>query len=167
MDKLGFVIPETALHVALQEEKYIKLVQDIKSMIRNYQSTIENIDPSMKEICTQNVQNLKSGLSLGFTALNWNSLGIKDFIEKSQTKLMIFQTVLRAIEKNAGTIHDILREISQERLMPSEADLVDGNIDGLDLQDLVSRIEKHRVEVVEVLVQKHSQITPLLNKVSM
>ena len=167
LDKLGFVIPETALHVALQEEKYIKLVQDIKSMIRNYQSTIENIDPSMKEICTQNVQNLKSGLSLGFTALNWNSLGIKDFIEKSQTKLMIFQTVLRAIEKNAGTIHDILREISQERLMPSEADLVDGNIDGLDLQDLVSRIEKHRVEVVEVLVQKHSQITPLLNKVSM
>jgi dynein heavy chain, axonemal len=165
LDKLGFVIPETALHVALQEEKYIKLVQDIKSMIRNYQSTIENIDPSMREICTQNVQNLKSGLSLGFTALNWNSLGIKDFIEKSQMKLMIFQTVLRAIEKNAGTIQDILREISLERLMPTEAELFDGNVDGLDLQDLITRIEKHRVEVVESLVQKHSQITPLLNKV--
>ena len=166
LDKLGFVIPEAVLHVALQEEKYIKLVQDIKSMIRNYQRTIENIDPSMKEICTQNVQNLKNGLSLGFTALNWNSLGIKDFIEKSQTKLMIFQTVLRAIEKNAGTIQDILREISLERLMPGESDLFEGNFDGLDLQDLIARIEKHRQEVVESLVQKHSQITPLLNKVN-
>jgi dynein heavy chain, axonemal len=165
LDKLGFLIPETALHVALQEEKYIKLVQDIKRMVRNYQSTIENIDPSLKEICTQNVQNLKSGLSLGFTALNWNSLGIKDFIEKSQTRLQIFQSVLRAIEKNAGTIHDILREISDEHLMPSEEDLLEGMSEGIDLHDLVSRIEKHRVEVVDRLVQKHSQITPLINKV--
>eukprot|EP00976_Prorocentrum_cordatum_P038943 792420-Prorocentrum_minimum.AAC.1 len=40
LDRMGFVIPETALNVTLQEEKYHGYVEGLRTMLDNYHTAI-------------------------------------------------------------------------------------------------------------------------------
>ncbi|EKX52600.1 hypothetical protein GUITHDRAFT_157080 [Guillardia theta CCMP2712] len=165
LDKMGYSVGETVMNIALREAKYLQLVQNLKQMIANYQHALSSLDPSLRELCAHNAESLKSGMSLGFTALNWISLGINDFIDKTNKKISIFVTFARAIDKNAATIADIVSEIQRGKLIPSTEALFGEETEGLDLQEVFSRLENHRSEVVNHLVSQHAQITPLLCKI--
>lgn len=77
-------IPETALSVTLQEEKYNKFIANISKMIRNYQSAVSKVGVAEKPLITRMLEDLKKVLNPGFEVLNWNSLGIPDFIAKCE-----------------------------------------------------------------------------------
>ena len=104
-------------------------------------------------------------MSLGFTALNWISLGSHDFIDKTNKELSTFVGFVRLIDKNASTIAEIVKKIERAQLVPTEAQLFEEEKEGLDLQLAFSRIETHRTEVVEYLLTQHQQINPLLCKI--
>ncbi len=50
LDKMGYSVGETALIVALQENKYLQLVQSLKHMIANYQQALDGLAPSLREL---------------------------------------------------------------------------------------------------------------------
>jgi dynein heavy chain len=165
---MGFHVGDTVLNIALREQQYIMLHQSMKHMISNYRRAIDDLDPSLRELCSSKAASLKASMALGFTALNWVSLGSHDFIDKTNKELSSFVGFVRLIDKNASTIADITKTIARARLVPSEAQLFGdsrGDEGGLDLQQVYTRIETHRSEVVEGLLKQHDQIKPLLCKI--
>ena len=165
LDKMGFSIGKTVLNIALREQQYIMLFNSLKHTIANYRRTLDELDPSLRELCSSKAASLKTSMSLGFTALNWVSLGSHDFIDKTNKEISTFVGFVRLIDKNASTIADIVKNIQSAKLVPSEAQLFGDEKEGLDLQHVFSRIENHRAEVVEGLLKQHEQINPLLCKI--
>jgi len=165
LDKMGFSVGETVLNIALREQQYILLHQSLKHMIANYRHTLDELDPSLRELCKSKAASLKTSMSLGFTSLNWVSLGSHDFIDQANKEISTFVGFVRLIDKNASTISDIVKKIGRARLVPTETQLFGNEKNGLDLQEVFSRIESHRSEVVEELLKQHEQINPLLCKI--
>jgi len=165
LDKMGFSIGKTVLNIALREQQYIHVYNSLKHTIANYRRALDELDPSLRELCSSKAASLKASMSLGFTALNWVSLGSNDFIDKTNKEISTFVGFVRLIDKNASTISDIVKNIQCAKLVPSEAKLFGDEKEGLDLQNMFSRIENHRAEVVEGLLKQHDQINPLLCKI--
>ncbi|CAM9407606.1 unnamed protein product, partial [Ectocarpus sp. 12 AP-2014] len=43
LDRMGFQVPEAALNVALQEDKYHKYIQDMHLMLKNYDALVDSL----------------------------------------------------------------------------------------------------------------------------
>ncbi len=84
LDQLGFKVPETALSVTLQEEKYHKYIESLQLMLTNYYSALNKIIPAERPLLTQFIEELRAVLKPSMESLNWNSLGIPDFIKKAE-----------------------------------------------------------------------------------
>ena len=134
-------------------------------MVGNYHRVLNQLDPSLRELCSSKAASLKASMALGFTALNWVSLGSHDFIEKANKAISAFVGFVRLIDKNASTIAEAVKKIGRARLVPSESELLGDEKEGLDLPEVYSRIETHRAEVVQGLLKQHEQINPLLRKI--
>ena len=165
LDKMGFSVGETVLNIALREQQYIMLYESLRHMIVNYTRTIEDLDPSLRSLCGKKISSLKGSMQLGFTALNWVSLGTHDFIDRTNKELSAFQGFVRLMDNNAAKVAEIVAKIRGARLVPAEHELFGDEKEGLDLPELVARIESHRTAVVDALVELHEQITPLLCKI--
>lgn len=50
MEQLGFVVPELARNVALQEDKYIKYVDGLKHMLNRYHLVLASLDNAEVDI---------------------------------------------------------------------------------------------------------------------
>ena len=89
LDRMGFKVPEIALNVALQEEKYHNFVESINSMLRSYHGVVDSLDNIEKKLLQQHLSELKRVMKPGFTRLNWNSLGIPEFIARCNVVRLI------------------------------------------------------------------------------
>ena len=81
LDRMGFVVPEAALNVTLQEDKYHHYIMDLDIMLRNYNQVINSLSPVEKELLKAKLADMQRTLKTGFTPLNWNSQRIPHFIE--------------------------------------------------------------------------------------
>jgi len=51
-------------------------------MVNSYKSVINQLDSTEKKLLKTQIESLNKVLSPGFKRLNWNSLGIPEFINK-------------------------------------------------------------------------------------
>lgn len=77
LDRLGFTVPEVALNVALQEEKFHQFVGSLQQMCDLMLNVRQSIDPALHKLVAHKVLELEDVLKPGLTAYNWNSLGIQ------------------------------------------------------------------------------------------
>lgn len=82
LDRLGFTVPDAALNIALQEDKYHALVEGLKEMLDTYHSALNSVGLAERQVLLRNIRHLQDVLSPGLNSLNWNSLGIHAFIER-------------------------------------------------------------------------------------
>lgn len=80
LDKLGLAVPEAAMNVALQDDKYYELVENLRIMLNSYYGVMDSLDAPEKKLLTVHIAELGRVLKPGFTRLNWNSLGIPEFL---------------------------------------------------------------------------------------
>ena len=57
----------------------------------------------------------------GFDPLNWNSLGIPDFIEACDRGIATFETTVNSVQKNSELINKCIKQIRQAKLVDIEA----------------------------------------------
>ena len=81
LDRMGFVVPETALNVTLQEDKYHSYVESLNAMLHTHRAVLESLSPVEAELLQSQVIEMRGALSKGFTLLNWNSLSIPEFTD--------------------------------------------------------------------------------------
>ncbi|KXZ49756.1 DHC2 protein [Gonium pectorale] len=161
LDRMGFPIPEIALNVALQEDKFLQWLEGLNSMLAKYYESIDQLTPVERELMERKLEELEGCLQPGFTILNWNSLGISEFIGTCDKAIATFQQLVKQVQKNSGIIEQVVYAIAGAQLVkePEEGAEV------MDLQEFYEYIERHRLAALESLVKKYRTISPLLGKI--
>ena len=157
-----YQIPQKAQNVFLQADKYYKFVAGIKDMLVEYHEALGALTAAERSLLTQHVENLKSVLKPGFDTLNWNSLGIADFIHTCRNGIGDFQSIATQVQKTSAYVEGVVHSISTAVLVvPPTSE--DGDV--LDNQEFQEEMEKTRSDAVEKLVAQYKSITQYLQKV--
>ena len=115
-------VPETALNVTLQEDKYHRQIQDLSSMLTAYAGAVSSLTFVETALLRKQLGALQVALKPGFTPLNWNSQRIPSFIESCNKAVGEFVGVVSQIHKSSAMIDEVravlLREFPVE-LIPA------------------------------------------------
>ncbi|KAL9651290.1 hypothetical protein ABK040_001243 [Willaertia magna] len=160
LDKLGQKVPEIALNVTLQEDKYHKYIENLKIMLENFHSAKSSLDKAEEKVLTPLIVKLKKTLEPGFSVLNWNSLGIDEFIKRCNSEISDFQSTVQKLQRNAAVIRSLIQQLKSPFVV--KPDFKDSE---LTLQELVGQIEKHIHEKVGILTKKYKTIGQTLLKI--
>jgi dynein heavy chain len=111
LDTMNLSVPEAALNITLQEEKYFNLVESLNLMLKSYSSVIDYLDPAEKKLFASHVNELKRIMKPGFTRLNWNSLGIPEYIHKCTVEINKLSSLVNQTRKNSTGISRVIDQI--------------------------------------------------------
>ncbi|KAJ1332384.1 hypothetical protein BSLG_008688 [Batrachochytrium salamandrivorans] len=133
LDTMNFMIPEAALNVTLQEEKYHAIVESLGSMLKTYHAVIDPLDPSERKLFCTYITELKRVMKPGFTRLNWNSLGIPEFIQRCTLEISKFSSLVNQTRKNSHSINMAIDQIASALLVkePPRDEIVDAHTESL------------------------------------
>nr|CCA14061.1 PREDICTED: similar to hCG1811879 putative [Albugo laibachii Nc14] len=161
LDRLGFNIPESALNVTLQEEKYHHHIQELTLMLKHYDYLLSALTPVEKHLLRIQLEDLREVLRVGFSPLNWNSQRITSFTENCNRALNQFGNLVSQIHKTSKMVDDIVSTIRETLLIRLQ------DFEGVttEVSDFYEIVERNRVKRIEELVQKYRSIGPLLIKV--
>ena len=70
LDKMGFVVPEIAANIALQEEKYSLYIMQLKGMLQRYETVYSSLLPVERYVLKQQLEKLQIAIKPGFDRLN-------------------------------------------------------------------------------------------------
>lgn len=62
------------------------------------------------------MKNLQRVLKPGTKRLNWNSLGVQDYVSRCEQAITKFESLVNQVQKNAGDIEERLQLIESVRL---------------------------------------------------
>ena len=157
-----YQIPQKAQNVFLQADKYYRYVADIKDMLVQYHAALGVLSTAERSLLTQHIENLKAVTKPGFETLNWNSLGIEDFIQTCRNGIGDFQSIATQVQKTSDYVEGVVHNIGNAVLVvpPSSED---GDV--LDIQEFQEEMEKTRSDAIEKLVSQYASITAYLQKV--
>lgn len=181
LDKMGFNIPEAALNIALQEDKYFNYVENLNSMLKNYSAVLDLLDSAEKKLLQAHITELKRVMNPGFSRLNWNSLGIPEFIQRCNQEINKFSSLVNQIRKNSANVAHAVDQITRAMLVkePPTDEIQDAFVNKRGgrverelekitfspiFKEFFDFIGKHRLNVIEGIVQKYRSIGPLLIK---
>ncbi|NWJ04820.1 DYH10 protein, partial [Crypturellus undulatus] len=163
MEQMGFPIPEMARNVALQEDKYLKYIDGLKNMLDHYDRLIGTLDEAETKLLDDHIQELWRVFKSGHRRLNWNSLGISDFIGRCTQAIGKFESLIHQIHKNSADINNKLLLIESTNLFKSPPSK---NGDELPkVKEFFEYVKCERVKDVEHMVRRYIAIGPLLTKV--
>eukprot|EP00947_MAST-08B_sp_MAST-8B-sp1_P000067 g67.t1 len=162
LDRMGFEIPETALNVTLQENKYHMYVQHLNMMLRRFDRTIADLSRVEKKLLVRPLKKLNETLYRGFEPLNWNSLHIPTYYDLCNNALNEFQTIVGQVRKSSTMIEEVVRAIAELKLI-EVTDLPKGRI--LEISEVSEIVEKNRISRLSKVVDRYASIGPHLQKV--
>ncbi|PVD32839.1 hypothetical protein C0Q70_08286 [Pomacea canaliculata] len=162
MEMLGFSVPELARNVALQEEKYINYVSGLTRMLHRYHSLLASLDHAEAQLLEEHMHELRRMLRPGSKRINWNSLGINDFLVKCESAVAKFESLVNQIQKNAQDINQRLSIIENSNLFKFPPPKAPNTLPGC--KEFFEYIEHERTKDLEILARKYRAIGPLLTK---
>eukprot|EP00702_Spironucleus_salmonicida_P008256 EST49547.1 Dynein heavy chain [Spironucleus salmonicida] len=142
LDRLGFSVGETALNVALQKQKYEKHAEGLKQLINQINSALSEFltaqaldDVKTNNITTETahvliekaVQKASIIIRPGFGPLNWNSLSVDDYLERSISAASELQQTCQQMLKTIGNVEQNIKFIKNTKLVPSQQILFSGS----------------------------------------
>lgn len=162
LDRLGFEIPEEALNVTLQEDKYHQYVQELTLMLRRHDALLAELTPVETHLLRSQLKALEDVLRVGFSPLNWNSQRVLSFIENCNKSLNQFANLVSQIHKSSKMVEEIVMDIENTLLIKIE-DFEEGVV--TEVGEFYELVERNRMQRIDELVQSYRSIGPLLIKV--
>ncbi|XP_019604311.2 dynein axonemal heavy chain 10 [Rhinolophus sinicus] len=163
MEQLGFPVPELARNVALQEDKFLRYTEGIQRMLDHYHLLIGTLNEAESLLLEDHSQELIRVFRSGYKRLNWNSLGIADYIARCKQAIGKFESLVHQIHKNADDISSRLTLIESIDLFKYPAP---GSGEGLPgVKEFFEHIDRERAKDVDYMVRWYLAVGPLLTKV--
>ncbi|XP_051514176.1 dynein axonemal heavy chain 10 [Myxocyprinus asiaticus] len=162
LDQLGCRVTELARNVALQEEKFLRYIHGLKKLVNHYHSLMDSLNGAELSLMAEQVQELRQVLRYGCKRLNWNSLGIPQFIQRGNQATSKFESLMNQIQKNERDIDEKLKSIESANLFKFPTSDKTGRLPGI--KEFCEFIECERAKVLNLLVNKYAAISPLLSK---
>ncbi|CAM9556184.1 unnamed protein product [Bubo scandiacus] len=163
MEQLGFPVPKIARYVAFQEDKYLRYTSGLKNMLDRYHKLMGTLNEAETKILDDHIQELWRVFKSGHRRLNWNSLGIGDFIIRCTQAIRKFESLVHQIHNNSEDINNKLLFIESTNLFKFP---LSKNGDELPkVKEFFEYIKCERAKDVAHMVRKYSAIPQLLIKV--
>ncbi|XP_053555751.1 dynein axonemal heavy chain 10 [Bombina bombina] len=162
MEQLGFTIGELPRNVALQEDKFLRYTDGIRQTVNAYEKLMESLNEAEAQLLDDHIRELWKVFRSGYRRLNWNSLGIGDYIVRCSQAVSKFESLVNQIHKNANDIESKLDAIESANLFKLMPKKQGSELPGV--KEFFEYIEKERTKDVEIMVRKYSAIGPLLTK---
>ncbi|KAG2470484.1 DYH10 protein, partial [Polypterus senegalus] len=163
MEQLGFSVPELARNVALQEDKFLRYIDGLQHMLNKYHGLINLINDAEVELLDEHIQEVHRVLRSGYRRLNWNSLGISNYIDRCMQAIAKLESLVNQVKKNAQDIESKLLSIESANLFKFLVIHNGGSLPGV--KEFYEHIERQRAKDVIFLCRKYNAIGPLLTKV--
>ncbi|KAF4710897.1 Dynein heavy chain 10, axonemal, partial [Perkinsus olseni] len=181
----GFELPGAVLNLALQMDKYKDYAEQLRVMLQGYEEAIGGLTMVQCKVLHTQIADLHKCLRPGLTPLNWNSLGIVDFVESATRGIAAFKNIREQVEKSEERVQAVVESIEQSILVrpfdwtktdlspsPSTSTLAEDSVDSssdyqrvMDVQEFYDFFETHRLSEVEKLVDQYEAIGPFLIKI--
>ncbi|OAE19678.1 hypothetical protein AXG93_1847s1410 [Marchantia polymorpha subsp. ruderalis] len=163
LDAMGFQVPEFPLSVTLQSDSYQSNVESLQNMLEHYQSVINMMTPIEAKLLGARVKKLQHVLDPGFLHLNWNALGIPDFVTNCTKAINAFKALISQVQSNAANMENAIAGIARSKLVGISPNNEDSEI--LDMLEFYENFEYERQLVVDGALKQYRGIPPLLKKV--
>ncbi|CAH2295752.1 dynein heavy chain 10, axonemal [Pelobates cultripes] len=163
LEQLEFSVGELPRNVALQEEKFLRFTGDMKHMLTSYEKMMGLLNEAETQLLEGHIRDLLKVFRSGYRRLNWNSLGIEDYIKRCVQAVSKFETLVHKLQKNANDIHSTLSAIEFANLfkcMPTKF-----GTDIPDVKEFFEYIESERSKVIDIMVRKYSAVGSILTKI--
>ncbi|POI32185.1 hypothetical protein CIB84_004063, partial [Bambusicola thoracicus] len=162
MEQLGFPVPEIARNVALQEDRYIRYANGLKHMLDDYHNVVETLNEAETKLVDDHIQELWKIFKLGQRRLNWNSLGIDDFIVRCKQAIKKFEFLVHQIHAKSGDINDNLLQIGSTNLfkfpLSKSGDVLP------NVKEFFEYVKCERAKDIDHMVRKYTAIPRLLTQ---
>nr|XP_046243361.1 dynein axonemal heavy chain 10 [Scatophagus argus] len=159
---LGYSVPCLAENVALQEHKFIRYVDDLHNLVNRCHSVMDSLSETKSAMLVQQIKEVQNEMHFGCKRLNWNSLGIPDFISRGIQTVSKFESVVNQIQKKEKDIDSKLQSVVMANLLkipvPDNSNVLPG------VKEFCKRIEQERAKTVNLLSKKYAEIGPLITK---
>ncbi|XP_060639849.2 dynein axonemal heavy chain 10-like [Anolis sagrei] len=162
MEHLGFPVPEIARNVALQEDRLLRNTDNLKHMLDRYHHLIATLNEAEAQLVEDHVQDLWRVFRPGYKRLNWNSLGIADYIARCTLAIDKFESLIHQIHKNAEDISNKLLLIETTNLFKSPPSTDEDYLPGV--KEYFEYVKHERSRDIDHMARKYSSIGPLLTK---
>ncbi|XP_042636525.1 dynein axonemal heavy chain 10 [Orycteropus afer afer] len=163
LEQLGFTVPELARNVALQEDKFLRYTDGIQRMLDHHHTLLGTLNEAESLLLDDHSQELLRVFRSGYKRLNWNSLGIADYITRCKQAIGKFESLVHQIHKNADDISSRLMLIEAIDLFKYPAPKSEGELP--DVKEFFEHIERERTKDLDHMVRWYLAIGPLLTKV--
>uniref|UniRef100_A0A8C6BPZ6 Dynein axonemal heavy chain 10 n=1 Tax=Monodon monoceros TaxID=40151 RepID=A0A8C6BPZ6_MONMO len=163
LEQLGFPVPELAKNVALQEDKFLRYTDGMQRMLDHYHMLIGTLNEAEALLLDDHSQELVRVFRSGYKRLNWNSLGIADYITRCKQAVGKFESLVHQIHKNADDISSRLTLIESINLFKYPAPKSEEDLPGM--KEFFEHIEQERAKDVDHMVRWYLAIGPLLTRV--
>ncbi|MEE6504167.1 hypothetical protein FKM82_005082, partial [Ascaphus truei] len=162
MEQLGFSVGELARNVALQEDKFLRYTDGMKHMLAAYEKLMGSLNEAEVQLLDDHIRELWRVFRSGYKRLNWNSLGIGDYIIRCSQAISKFESLIHQVQKSAKDIDSKLAVIESANLFKFMDMKPGAELPGV--KEFYDYIENERTKDLQVMVRKCAAIGPLLTK---
>ncbi|XP_072908128.1 dynein axonemal heavy chain 10 [Hemitrygon akajei] len=162
MEQLGFQIPQLARNVALQEQKFLRYITGLWNMLNRYQKLMDSLNTAETNLLIDHILELQRVIRSGYRRLNWNSLGIIDYLGRCEQAIGKFESLVNQIHKNVRDIASKLTAIESADLFKRSPPKSKEDLAGV--KEFFEYVERERTKDILNLVSKYKAIGPLLTK---
>jgi dynein heavy chain len=99
-------------------------------MLRNLVNVVGPLNSAERNLLQAHLNEVKRIMKPGLTRLNWNSLGIPEYIHKCNQEINKVSSLVNQIRKNSSNISHIVDQISQAILIkePPTDEIIDAHV---------------------------------------
>jgi dynein heavy chain len=160
LDKMGFRIPENALNITLQDNKYYTISRTLNEKLFEYDRCMETLTKTEKIVMKAHIDELNNTIKVGFYPLNWTSQRIPAYIEELDMALVKFKSTISQLHKNASMIEEIVNGIASTLLIQPKdfKSSQTGVYEPMDISEFYEIIDSRRVARLDALVAEYKTI---------
>jgi dynein heavy chain len=130
----------------------------LRNMLDRYHRIMNSLKDAEVDLLSVHIKQLQQTLKSGFTRLNWNTLGIKEYVTKCEKMIDKFESLV-------NQLHDIARDISGRIELIAMSDYFVYTESGTpDIKTYFEVVEANRARDIELLARKYRAMGPLLTK---
>lgn len=106
------------------------MVESLQAMLQNLYAVADLLNAAEKKLLHSNLNDIKRIIKPGLSRLNWNSLGIPEYLVKCNQEINKVSSLVNQIRKNSSNINHIIDQISQCILVkePPADEIIDASV---------------------------------------
>ncbi|KAJ3602265.1 hypothetical protein NHX12_030024 [Muraenolepis orangiensis] len=139
-----------------------RYMDGLTDLLHRYHSLMDSLNDAQCLLLEEHIQELRKVMCFGSKMLNWNSLGISEFINRGIQATTKFESLVVPVQRNEREIDSKLQAMEMANLFKFPSPETSTELRGV--KDFCEVIEHERTKDLNVLARKYTAIGPILTK---